>query len=366
MTQVQTTSEEPKGPILIVDDERSIRLLLQSALEQQGYVTMLAEDTTKARLRLKERTPALMLCDVSMPGESGLSLAREVLGSTDQIAVIMITGIDDPKIGSIALEFGAYGYLVKPVGTAELLINIDNALRRRKLEREARCDRQRLEAMVLERTQSLNDAIALMKQSNLKLTQAQEETIFRLARAAEFRDDDTGQHIQRMSHYCEAIARQLGWSPESCHELRLASSLHDIGKIAIPDRILLKPGKLEPEEYVLMQQHPEHGYRILEGSTEKLLHVAGMIAWTHHERYDGTGYPRGLKEEDIPLEGRITAIADVFDALTNKRPYKAAFPIEHAVEIMTDGRGKHFDPLLLDLFLGMLDDILAIRQQYSV
>jgi putative two-component system response regulator len=357
--------QESETPILIVDDEAPIRSFLETVLEQHGYKTRVAANTAQARLCLKDSRPALMLCDVNMPGESGLELIKEILRARSDIAVIMVTGIDDSAVGSLALEMGAYGYLVKPFRIAELLINVENALRRHRLECQARSYRDRLERIVLERTQSLQDTIALLKESNSKLTQAQEETIFRLARAAESRDEDTGEHVQRMSKYCEAFARFLDWPAERCQDFGLASSLHDIGKIAIPDRVLLKPGKLDMEEFVLMKQHPEHGYRILEGSTAELLRLAGVIAWTHHERYDGSGYPRGLKADGIPLEGRVTTIADVFDALTNARPYKPAFPVERAVEIMRKASGSQFDPVLLDLFLGKLDDILAIKQRYS-
>jgi cyclic di-GMP phosphodiesterase len=354
-----------ESPVLIVDDEPPIRSFLQSVLEQHGYGTTVAANTLEARLCLKEHRPALMLCDVNMPGESGLDLIKEVLHAGSDIAVIMVTGIDDAAVGSLALEMGAYGYLVKPFRIAELLINVENALRRHKLECQARNYRSRLERIVLERTQSLQDTVALLRETNSKLTQAQEETILRLARAAEFRDEDTAQHVQRMSKYCEAFARFLDWPTEKSQDFGLASSLHDIGKIAIPDRVLLKPGKLDGEEFVLMQQHPENGYRILEGSTAELLRLAAVIAWTHHERYDGSGYPRGLKADGIPLEGRLTTIADVFDALTSPRPYKAAYPVEQVVDIMTKASGSQFDPVLLDLFLSRLDEILAIKHRYS-
>ncbi len=361
----QSHSDLPKGPILIVDDELPVRRFLQAALEEKGYLTAVAENAAQARVRLQDCPPVLMLCDVSMPGESGLSLARDVLNSGHQTAVIMVTGNDDPKVGSLALEFGAYGYLVKPVGRGQLLITIENALRRRKLEGETRQHQSNLEELVLSRTKSLEEALTNLTSAQGDLCQAQEETILRLARAAEFRDDDTAQHVQRMSHYCSFLASGLGWLPERCQLLRLASSLHDIGKIGIPDSILLKPERLGDEERSVMRRHAEDGYRILEGSPAELLKLAAVIAWTHHERFDGSGYPRGLKGKAIPLEGRLTMIADVFDALTNPRPYKAAYSPAHAVDIMKQARGEYFDPDLLDLFFDKLDGILAIRQRYD-
>jgi len=186
-----------------------------------------------------------------------------------------------------------------------------------------------------------------------------------LAIAAEFRDSSTAQHIQRMSHYCELLARKLGLSPERCDLIKTASPMHDIGKIGTPDHVLLKPGKFTAAEFDVISQHAEIGYKILSGSDSELLKVASIIAWTHHERYDGTGYPRKLKGEDIPIEGRIASIADNFDALTTARVYKPAFDFEHARDLMIKERGKHFDPELLDLFLSAPEDLRRIHEQYA-
>jgi putative two-component system response regulator len=245
------------------------------------------------------------------------------------------------------------------------LITVANALRRRELEAENRMHRERLEQTVLERTASLHQALERLQQAEQDIRLSQEETVLRLARASEQRDDDTGHHIRRMSLYCALLARRLGWSQERCEMTRLASVMHDVGKIGIPDHILGKPGALTPHEFNMMKQHVDLGYRILVGSKSELLQLAASIAWTHHEKYDGSGYVRGLAGEAIPIEGRIAAIADVFDALTSKRVYRPAFSVQKAVSIMQEGRGKHFDPALLDLFLTPLDGVLAIKHEFD-
>ena len=213
--------------------------------------------------------------------------------------------------------------------------------------------------------QALQEAVVMLERSERDLRVSREETIRRLSYAAEFRDEETGRHIERMSHYCALLGRKLRLDPDRCELLRIASPLHDIGKIAIPDRILLKPGKLNHEEYAIMKQHAEIGYRLLSGSDEELLELAALLARTHHERVDGTGYPRGLTGDAIPIEGRIAAVADVFDALTSDRVYRPALSVEEAIEFMRGERGAHFDAEIFDLFLASLDEILSIRVRYS-
>jgi putative two-component system response regulator len=222
-----------------------------------------------------------------------------------------------------------------------------------------------LELTVLERTAALRHAIDSLERTEKELRLSREETIQRLAIAAEYRDGATAQHIQRMSQYCSLLARRYGLDSNRCELIRIASPMHDIGKIGTPDHILLKPGKFTPDEFKAIALHPEIGYRILSGSGAELLKLAATIAWTHHEKFDGSGYPRGLCGEVIPLEGRIAAIADTFDALTSKRVYKPAFPIDQAIDIMHKRRGKDFDPDLLDIFLNEMDEVLTIRNQYS-
>ena len=351
--------------ILIVDDEEPIRRLLGYLLEPHGYKVALAGEAREARQRMESGSYALVLCDVNMPGESGMDLIRHILTQYPSTAVIMITGLDSPVLANAALDMGAFGYVIKPFEANEVLINVANALRRRKLEIENAMHRENLEEVVRTRTIALQQALEWLERSEKELRLSREETIQRLAIAAEYRDSSTAQHIQRMSHYCELLARRYGLSPERCDLIRTASPMHDIGKIGTPDHVLLKPGKFTPEEFKVITQHTEIGYRILAGSDSELLKVAALIAWTHHERFDGTGYPRGLKGETIPLEGRITAIADNFDALTTQRVYKPAYDFDHAKELMLKERGKRFDPELLDIFFDSMEEITRIYDQFA-
>ncbi|HEY6085130.1 MAG TPA: HD domain-containing phosphohydrolase [Nitrospira sp.] len=351
--------------VLIVDDEEPIRRLLGYMLQSHGYEALLAADAKEARQRLEEQQFALVLCDVNMPGESGMDLVRNILAGYPHTAAIMVTGLDSAVLANAALDMGAFGYIVKPFESNEVLINVTNALKRRRLEIENKLHRDNLEDIVRSRTMALQQALEWLERSEKELRLSREETIQRLAIAAEYRDGATAQHIQRMSRYSELIARRYGLSNERCELIRTASPMHDIGKIGTPDHVLLKPGKFTQDELGVMNQHAEIGYRILSGSDAEILNVAATIAWTHHERWDGTGYPRGLKGEEIPIEGRIVAIADAFDALTTARVYKPAFDFDHAVELMIKHRGEHFDPELLDVFVASLSDIRRIYEQYA-
>ncbi len=355
--------EANKFRLLIVDDTQEVRVFLCSLLEMNGYGCVPAASSAEARDLLQQQAFELALCDVNMPGESGLSLVRHILAKHPDTATIMVTAMDDQRIANVALEQGAYGYVIKPFEPNEILISVTNALRRRKLEHENRANREKLEQVVLARTAELRETIVRLEQTERALRKVQEETIQRLVMAAEFREKGSPWHIQRMSRYCALIATRLGWATERCELIRLASTMHDIGKIGTPDEIVFKPGGFTPEETRLMQQHTEIGRRLLSGSAE-LLTVASTIAWTHHERFDGSGYPRGLVGEAIPLEGRIAAIADAFDAVTTRRVYKQALPVEQAVDVMRLSRARHFDPQLLELFLDSVDKVLAIRRKY--
>jgi putative two-component system response regulator len=305
---------------------------------------------------------ALVLSDVNMPGESGLDFTREVIATHPDTAVVMVTGLDDRRYAEAAIEVGAYGYVLKPFKPNELIINVGNALRRRSLEIENRSHRERLEQTVLDRTSALRDTIAQLESSESELRRLREETIRRLSWAAEFRNQETGEHIVRMSLYCALLARLAGLDADRAELIRIASPMHDVGKIGIPDRILLKPGRLTEDERRVMEAHTEMGHRILAGSGVELLDLAATMALTHHERIDGTGYPGRLADEAIPIEGRICAVADVFDALTSDRVYRKAFQPDEARQVMAEGRGTQFDAHLLDLFFGAFDDVLAIRR----
>jgi len=348
--------------ILIVEDEDQIRTLLARLLGGHGYTCDTAANAAEARRMLKESTYGLVLSDVNMPGESGLDFTREVLAQYEDVAVVMVTGMDDPMYADAATEYGAYGYILKPFKPNELLINVGNAFRRRALEIENRGHRDRLEQTVLERTSALRTTIQQLESSEAELRRLREETIRRLSWAAEFRNQETGEHIVRMSLYCALLAHLAGVDAERAEMIRIASPMHDVGKIGIPDRILLKSGRLTDDERTVMEGHAEMGHRILAGSQVELLDLAALMALTHHERIDGTGYPRRLAGDAIPLEGRITAIADVFDALTSDRVYRQAFQPDEARAMMLEARGTQFDPELLDLFFGSYDDVLRIRR----
>jgi putative two-component system response regulator len=351
--------------ILIVDDEEPIRRVIGYLLSPHGYPVDFAADAREARKKLDAHPFALMLCDVNMPGESGMDLVRSILTERPETAAIMVTGLDSSVLANAAIEVGAFGYIVKPFESSEVLINVANALRRRRLELENRFHRENLEDIVRTRTVALQQALDWLERSEKELRLSREETIQRLAIAAEFRDSSTARHIHRMSHYCELLARRCGLSSDRCDLIRTASPMHDIGKIGTPDHVLLKPGKFTQEEFGVIAQHAEIGYRILSGSDAELLKVAAVIAYTHHERFDGTGYPRGLKGDAIPIEGRIASIADAFDALTTQRVYKPAFEISHAIELMLKHRGEHFDPELLDIFFASTEELTRIRDQYA-
>jgi putative two-component system response regulator len=354
-----------KPRILIVDDDETVCSMLTRMLGRHGYGCESAANGAEARSALASAPFDLALCDLNMPGESGLEIIEHVASEHPETATIMVTGTDDSAIAEKALELGTYGYVIKPFYNNELLINIANALRRRRLELESRRHRTALETAVRERTSELQTSIEALHRSELEVRQSQKETITRLSRAAAFRDGDMAPHIESMSHLCHLIARRLGLDRELCELFYLASPLHDVGKIGIPDSILLKPGPLDAREREIVQTHAEIGYRMLAGSGGEMLDLAASIAWTHHEHFDGNGYPRGLTGENIPIEGRIAAVADVFDALTSDRVYRPAFTVEAAVEEMRLLRGTQFDPEVLDVFLDSLEEVLDVKDMYG-
>ncbi len=367
LTSLPAESARPhvdRAAILIVDDEEAVRNFERRVLEGGGHHCTTAASPAQARECLKQEPFDLAIVDFRMPGESGMELAKYIRADYPDTAVLMVTGEGDPELANQALDAGAYGYLVKPFEGRQLLIDVAGALRRRKLEIDARQQRDRLEQLVTTRTDELNAAVERLSQGTGDLHVTQEETILLLARAGESRCDQAGQHVQRMSRYCALIAKRLGWDEERCETIRLASMLHDVGKIGVPDGILLKQGPLTADEFAVVKQHVELGRRILLRMNAGPLQMAATIAWTHHERFDGSGYGRRLAGEAIPLEGRIAAVADVFDALTSHKVYRPAYPLAKAVGIMRHGRGTQFDPALLDLFLQSMDEVAAIRSQY--
>ncbi len=281
-----------------------------------------------------------------MPGGSGLDLLDQIQQSLPDTAAIMLTAEGDTAKAIRALTSGAYGYLIKPVERKELLIQVRNALERRQLVIENREYTHRLEDKVREQTRAIRLAY--------------EETIHRLVKASLFRDKETGAHIKRTGWYSELLAATIGWDRERVEQIRLAAPMHDIGKIGIPDAVLCKPGKLTPDEFAAMQTHAQLGARLLAGSHSPVLRMAYEIALGHHERWDGKGYPSGLKGREIPEAARIVAIVDVYDALTHDRVYRPALPEQEVLAILRAGRGTHFDPELLDVFLSLLPEMRVI------
>jgi putative two-component system response regulator len=350
------------GRILVVDDDAPVREALAAILADAGYDVRSVGSASEARHALEHDTIALLLSDVSMPGETGLDLIRFALSEHPQTATLLISGLEDPAIAHVAMQYGAYGYLSKPVRRSAVLIGVMNALRRREMEERERTARENLERIVTLRTGALSDALEQVECANEQSGVLQAETIHRWAQAAEYRDPGVGGHLRRMSACCAWLGRRFDLPAES---LELASVLHDVGKVAISDSILLKPGPLTAAERLQMQAHAEIGYGMLRDSCSGVLDLAAMIARTHHEKFDGSGYPRGLAGQDIPLEGRIAAVADVFDALTSDRVYRRAWSVDNTVASMRSERGGHFDPEVLDVFLASIDDILAISSPLS-
>ncbi len=360
------TSRVETGRILVVDDEAMMRRLLEKLLRMEGYEVALASSGEQALAELLRNGADTVLLDMRMPGMSGLDVCRQIRNHPRSLhtPVVFITAVNDRELRRKGMEAGADDFLSKPFDEVELLARIRNSVRVKRYYDNIEQQKEQLEVAVRERTAALNDAISRLTQIQFDLRASQEETIYRLSRAAEFRDDETGQHLQRMSRYCQLIARRIGLDEPTCELLRIASPMHDVGKLGIPDRILLKPGRLTPDEFTVMKGHAEIGYRILVGSEATPLKIAAQIAHTHHEKWDGNGYPRGLKGEEIPLYGRIAAIADVFDALTSARPYKPAWKLEDALQLMSQNRGTHFDPTLVDVFFDALPEVLEIRDRF--
>jgi putative two-component system response regulator len=349
--------------VLVVENDEALRLRVLRLLRDQAYDCAPAADASEARDALAEGHFDLALVDADLPVESGLQLLAHIRAEYSDVAVVMVSVDTDLSVATTAIELGVHGYLVKPIRAGELLIAVAVALHR--LRRETQLIRSQAPSGRTHVGTELRGAIDATKQAGDVAEALQSDTMRRLVRLAEFRDDQTGQHMLRVGRYCELIARRLGWPQERCERLRLASELHDVGKVAIPDHILRKPGKLTDGEFEVMSSHTNVGYRLLVDSDSDLMRLAATIALSHHERWDGSGYPGGLAGTAIPPEGRLVAVADVFDALTSHRVYRPAFPIGIAVDMMTAQRGRQFDPGMLDAMLAVFDQIETVRRIYG-
>ncbi|MEC7816118.1 MAG: HD domain-containing phosphohydrolase [Pseudomonadota bacterium] len=319
--------------LLLVDDEATNLQVLRNILSDH-YRLLFAKDGERALALAREHRPDLILLDVMMPGLSGHSVCKTLKADPDTraIPVIFVTALSDPDDEAHGLELGAVDYITKPVSPAIVRARVRNHL-------------------------------SLVRVDELVETRL--AVVHRLGRAAEYKDNETGLHVIRMSHFSRLIALQAGLGEAWSDTLLNAAPMHDIGKIGIPDAILQKPGKLTPEEWAVMQTHAEIGAEIIGEDGSDLLNMAREVALCHHEKWDGSGYPRGLKGEAIPISARIVALADVFDALTSERPYKHAWPIDDAVALIREQAGQHFDPALVTAFEACLPQILDVRDRWQ-
>jgi len=338
--------------VVIVDDTQLNLTLLQHLVRKlQNCESICFTNPVEALEWCLANEPDLVVVDFMMPEMSGTELTEKFRLHYPDIPVLMVTANHETELRHQALQIGVTDFLNKPLDHAEFLARTKNMLALRQSHKN-----------LADRASWLADEV---KKATERIVAQERETIFCLARAAEYRDPETGAHIIRMAHYSKHIARILGLPVDQQDLLLQAAPMHDIGKVGTPDSILLKPGKLTDDEFSIMKNHAKIGYEVLNTSSSPLLKVAAEIAHTHHEKFDGSGYPNGLKGEDIPLFGRIVAVADVFDALTSERPYKKAWSVEQASQLLHDGSGKHFDPQCVSAFFTDFDEVMAIKIKFA-
>jgi putative two-component system response regulator len=352
--------DESKPTILIVDDLVENRKLLQDYTLVLGYESITSNDGLEALEKVEEESIDLVLLDMMMPKMGGLETLNRLKEDpkSRHIPVIMISALDEVEKVVQCIKIGAVDYLSKPFNPTLLKARIESALAAKKLhDREEEYRRKienynvQLESEVWKRTE--------------EVTQVRQRVIHRLGRASEYRDNQTGLHVIRMSHYCSKLGTGLGWDKKQCDLIFHASPMHDVGKIGIPDKILLKADKLDHDEWEIMKTHSAMGAKILRGGESELELMAERIAMSHHEKWDGTGYPDGLEGNEIPLEARIVIIADVFDALTSHRPYKKEWSVEEATKYIEENSGTYFDPNLVSLFKEILPDIIKVKTLFA-
>jgi len=338
--------------VLVVDDQADVRAALVRVLRACGYEVEEASDGIEALAKSKLDVD-LVLLDLEMPGMDGYAVAQRFRSDpgTSDLPIIMVTSRDAPEDRLRAVEAGANDFIGKPFELAELKVRAASLLRMKQATDSLKRAQVELESLVTRRTADLRKALEEAASAQRTTSAAHLDSIRRLAIAAEYRDHDTADHIERIGVYSEHIARHLRLTPGEVEAIRYASPMHDVGKLGIPDAILLKPGPLDDAEREIMKRHTTIGARILHGSPSPLLQMGETIALTHHERWDGTGYPTGLAGNAIPIAGRICAVADVFDALTTDRPYRGAMPHRLVYEMMEGERGRHFDPTVLGVLL---------------
>ena len=332
--------------VLIIDDEPSLCRCLAQWLEERGFECASAPDADRGIAYLQSHQVDVVTLDNQLPGISGIEMLARLTLEWSDVAVLMVTAEVDTRQAIHAMTLGALGYVIKPIRRDDLFAQIDNALERRRLSIENR-----------ELTLRLQEKVRLQ---TAEIRSAHEETIYRLVKAVGYRDEETGDHVRRTGQYSELLAATIGWPVEQVEMIRLAAPMHDIGKIGIPDAILCKRGTLTAAETAIMQHHTLIGGQMLEGSHSRFLQMARDIALTHHEHWDGSGYPHGLAGKSIPEAGRIVSIVDGFDAISHARVYRPAFNDAEVEQMMWAGRGTKFDPQLLDAFMSLRPEMWAI------
>ncbi len=337
--------------VVIIDDDFASRVILDKVLQniETKIIVKTFADPVIALAWIRDNQPDLIIVDCMTGGTSGLDAVKQMrrMYTLEGVPIVVVTSLKHRDIKYQVLESGATDFISKPIDPYECRVRCRNMLRLRLQQK-----------IILQRSQLLEQRVA---DATTQLREREHETLFRLARAGEYRDEDTGNHIVRMSQYTRLIADGLTLDPALCDLIEIAAPMHDIGKIGIPDHILLKPGKLTADELIIMKTHPVIGYQILQNSPSKYLSMGANIALSHHERFDGSGYPHGAQKDEIPLEARIAAVADVFDALTSRRPYKSSWSNEAGLAYLTSNRGKHFDPECVDAFVANFDQAVLIQ-----